>query len=499
MEIHYFAGKPSQLKSELLFVPVFEDDKSLPEPLQFLYQTMQPPEQDFFAGGNLQAKLGRKTLAFTAQKNLPKIIFLGAGKKGEWDLEKVRQWWGTVIVNIRENRAARAVIYWDKKFIPADENDDFLIEAVAALRTAEYRVKDFLTEQEEPEIEIKSLDIWYPGGPKNLESSIDTGNTIGESVNFARWLAESPSNVLTPEKFTGEVSALSKIHKWNLEILDRKMLEKNGFGALLAVARGSENPPFLTIAAYGHKKAKKTVGLVGKGVTFDSGGISIKPAKRMEEMKYDMCGAAAVLGVLKAVSLTGLPVNVVGAMPLVENMPSGTAIRPGDIVKSYSGKTIEIINTDAEGRLILADALSYVQQKYQPDVIIDLATLTGSVVVALGHISAAVLSSDPALLQPLQKAADISGERIWPLPLWDDYKELMKSKIADIRNLSNKPGGGTITAAHFLQSFVKEVPWIHLDIAGVAWNMPEKSYRPAGATGFGVRLQWHWLRILSES
>jgi leucyl aminopeptidase len=225
--------------------------------------------------------------------------------------------------------------------------------------------------------------------------------------------------------------------------------------------------------------------MVGKGVTFDSGGISIKPSKNMEEMKYDMCGAAAVLGAMRAISLSKLPVRALAVMPLVENMPSGKAVRPGDIVRSYSGKYVEIINTDAEGRLILADAISYVEKNYRPDFIIDLATLTGAVVVALGNMTAGVMTPSTRFLNLLQEAAAITGEKIWELPLWDEYQEMMKSKIADIPNISGKSGAGTITAAIFLKAFVEKTEWAHLDIAGTAYGMPEKSYRPEGATALG--------------
>jgi leucyl aminopeptidase len=321
---------------------------------------------------------------------------------------------------------------------------------------------------------------------------------MGDSINLARRLAEYPSNLMTPATFVEEVRHLAKENEWDLEILTEKELHKKGFGALLAVAQGSDNPPYLAVAEYAHPTAAKTLAMVGKGVTFDTGGISIKPSKNMEEMKYDMCGAAAVLGALRAISLTGLPIRALAVMPLVENMPSGKAIRPGDIVRSYSGKYVEIINTDAEGRLILADAISYVEKNYRPDYIVDMATLTGAVVVALGNIAAGVMTPSRRLLNLLQEAADISGEKIWELPLWDEYQEMMKSRIADIPNISGKSGAGTITAAIFLKAFVENTEWAHLDIAGTAYGMPEKSYRPEGATGFGVNLMWQVARLLSE-
>jgi leucyl aminopeptidase len=254
----------------------------------------------------------------------------------------------------------------------------------------------------------------------------------------------------------------------------------------------------MVVAQYRHPAAKRKLAFIGKGVTFDSGGISIKPSRRMEEMKYDMCGAAAVLGAMAAISCTKIPCHLIGGFPLVENMPSGKASRPGDIVKGYAGKSVEIINTDAEGRLILADALSYIEKKFRPDFMIDLATLTGSVEVALGRLAAGLLTRNEYLLETLQQAAERSGEKVWPLPLWEDYQDLVKSKIADMRNVGTKSQAGTITAAIFLQKFVEKTPWAHLDIANTAYDMPEKSYRPAGASGFGVKLLWHWVNHMAR-
>ncbi len=498
MDIRLYTSDFDQLQTPLLIIPVFSDDRKLPDGLSFLEPEIFPPLNELFTREKFDAKLNRKRFVHTRHPGYPLIVLLGAGKINEWDLEKARQWWGTTVGIARELELERFAIYWDESFPTPGDFSLFLPEMVAALHTAEYRVKDFLTEQEELPPEILEVFLLFPGASDGMEDLIRTGEHLGTSVNLARRLAEYPSNLMTPQKFTEQVKSLGSQFNWRLEILDGTEMATRGLQALLAVAAGSEHPPYLAIARYEHPDARKTVALVGKGVTFDTGGISIKPSKNMEEMKYDMAGAAAVLSALQAISLSGLPVNVVAAMPLVENMPSGKATRPGDVVRSYAGKTIEIINTDAEGRLILADALSYVEKNYQPDMMVDLATLTGSAVVALGRVSAAVLTNNPDLLDSLEEASTISGERIWRLPLWDEYKELMKSKIADIRNIATKPEAGTITAAIFLKNFVKDTPWAHLDIAGTAYNMPEKSYRPGGATGFGVRLLWHWVKILSQ-
>lgn len=280
-----------------------------------------------------------------------------------------------------------------------------------------------------------------------------------------------------------QAKILAKEVELDIQVLKKDAIEKEGMGALLAVAQGSEQPPHFVVLEYnGAKKGQKPVVLVGKGVTFDSGGICIKPAAGMEEMKFDMAGAASVLGTLKAIALLKLPINVVGIMPLTENLPSGSAVKPGDIIKSLSGQTIEVINTDAEGRLILADALTY-SERFEPDVVIDMATLTGAIIIALGAVATGLMSNDTTLSDELAKAGEQSHDRIWPLPLWDDYQEQIDSNIADISNIGIG-GGKSITAACFLSRFTKKFRWAHLDIAGTAW----RSGQNKTATGRPVSL-----------
>jgi leucyl aminopeptidase len=277
-------------------------------------------------------------------------------------------------------------------------------------------------------------------------------------------------------------------------------MEKMGMGALLSVAQGSDHPPKLVILEFKPDKRVESepVAVIGKGVTFDSGGISLKPARNMDEMKFDMSGAAVVMGVMKAVAALKPSVSVVGVMPLVENLPSGKATKPGDIVKSYSGKTIEIQNTDAEGRLILADAISYVQKSYKPAFLLDLATLTGAVVVALGHAAAGIMGGDGRALEELVEIGNKVGERVWPLPLYDEYADQLKSSVADLRNVGGGPAGVTVGGA-FLANFVEDrKKWIHIDIAGVAWTKEDKPLARKGATGFGVRLVVEWIETVAE-
>ena len=323
----------------------------------------------------------------------------------------------------------------------------------------------------------------------DAEEAIAIAKAVAEGVRLTKNLGNLPPNICTPSYLADQARTLAKRHKaMKVEVLDREDMEKLGMGALLAVARGSEEPPKLIVVHYrGGKKNDKPIALVGKGVTFDSGGISIKPAQAMDEMKFDMCGAASVLGTLETVALLKLPLNVVGVIPATENLPSGTATKPGDVVTSLSGQTIEILNTDAEGRLILCDALTYAE-RFEPEVVIDIATLTGACVVALGKHASGLLGNNEALIQDLLKAGKETGDRAWELPLWEDYQDQLKTNFADMANVGGRDGG-TITAACFLSRYTKKFQWAHLDIAGTAWNTGDKK----GATGRPVPLLTQYL------
>jgi leucyl aminopeptidase len=310
---------------------------------------------------------------------------------------------------------------------------------------------------------------------------------VGDGVFFTRDLVTEPANIIYPKTLAREARKLSKLGV-KVEVLGRAKMEQLGMGALLGVAQGSAREAQMVIMRYdGGKRGQAPLAFVGKGVTFDTGGISIKPAQGMEDMKWDMGGSAVVIGLMKALAGRKAKCNVIGVVGLVENMPSGTAQRPGDVVKSMSGQTIEVINTDAEGRLVLADALWYTQKRFKPKLMIDLATLTGAIIVALGNEQAGVFSSDDKLAERLSKSGKNVGELIWRLPISADYDKLINSDIADMKNIGGR-GAGSITAAQFLQRFTNGVPWAHLDIAGVTWSGKSKPTVPKGGTGFGVRL-----------
>ncbi|MFQ5704788.1 MAG: leucyl aminopeptidase [Gemmatimonadales bacterium] len=321
---------------------------------------------------------------------------------------------------------------------------------------------------------------------KEAAEGLAVGAAVAAGQSLARDLQAQPGNVCTPEYLANKALKLSKAHGHKATVLDRAQIEKAGMGALLAVAQGSEQDPRFIALEYKGAGRAAPVCFVGKGVTFDSGGISIKPALHMEEMKYDMSGAAAVLGLFETLGRIEPKINVVGLIPSTENLPSGVAVKPGDIVRAHAGKSIEVVNTDAEGRLILCDALSYAR-RYKPTCVIDAATLTGAIVVGLGAHATGLMGNDDSLIEELVRAGELADERCWVLPLWDEYREQLKSDVADIKNTGGR-AAGSITAGWFLREFVDGFPWAHLDIAGTAYTDTDRPDMAKGPTGLGVRL-----------
>ena len=334
-----------------------------------------------------------------------------------------------------------------------------------------------------------NLELNVVSNIKDIKKSEIKYTAIESGIYFARDLVSEPPNVLYPKEYVNRLLKLKKLGI-KVTVYDEKKLHQLGMHSLLGVGRGSSKESFLvTLEWYGDKKNKNSpLSFVGKGVCFDTGGISLKPAKFMEEMKYDMAGSAVVAGLIKTLAIRKAKVNAVGVVGLVENMPGGNAQRPGDIVKAYNGKTIEVLNTDAEGRLVLADALSFTEKKFKPKFIIDLATLTGAIIIALGEEYAGLFSNSDDLAKKLYEAGEKVNEKVWRMPLHKNYDKLMDSSIADIQNINYSGGAGSITAAQFLQRFVEKTPWAHLDIAGMAFSKKAANLNPGGATGFGVRL-----------
>lgn len=416
------------------------------------------------------------------------VYVYGMGKKGNLNPESLRVS-SAAVAKACINDKINSVAF----LMPAEVKDLASSQATAeGLVLGSYQFNEFKTTRDDISL-LESASI--VGGDKK---SIEKGSVIANSVCFARDLENRPGNIATPSHLAEHATKIGKSSSVKVTIFERDKFTKMGMGALAGVASGTEEPPKFIIMEYfnGPKNEKPKI-LVGKGLTFDSGGISIKPAAKMDEMKYDMCGSGVVLGAMRAISLLKPKMNVVGIVPSTENMSGDKAYRPGDILTAYNGKTIEVLNTDAEGRLILADALAYASKHYDPEYILDFATLTGAVVVALGHVASGIMGTDPKLISYIQKSSSVTGEKVWEFPLWDEYLEQVKSKIADVKNLGSPGQAGTIAGGAFLKEFVKdEIPWCHFDIAGSAWGDKKLSYQnPGSATGEIIRLVLDFLKV----
>ena len=416
----------------------------------------------------------------------PRVLLVGLGKGDEIDRAAIRRAAAIAAKRARSIGVPRAAFHLPAESrgkVALDEAAQAIAEGLAqgAWQYNEMKRRD--EENKKPQLE--RVDILLTESSNSTRDGQRLGAAIGAGQTFARGIQVLPGNICTPTYLANVARDLAQRHKFEITVLDKAAIIREKMGALMSVAQGSAEEPRFIALEYKGAEGPPVV-LIGKGVTFDTGGISIKPAQNMEDMKYDMSGAAAVLGTFEALGLLKPKVHVVGLIPSTENMPSGTAVKPGDVVTSHLGKTIEIINTDAEGRLILCDALSYAR-RYHPAAVIDIATLTGAIVVALGHTAAGVMGSDERLVEEVREAGEKAGERVWPLPLWEDYRELMKSDIADVKNSGGRPAG-SISAGWFLREFVDGFPWAHLDIAGTAYTDREEPTRVKGPTGMGVRL-----------
>jgi leucyl aminopeptidase len=456
-----------------------------------LYEGDDLPGELAAAPGAADAKGGSGKLALLRPEQPGRVLVVGLGKREHVDAEALR-----VAAALAAKEAAKleaASLAWS---LPESGDDG---ETAAALVTgtilADYRFDRFRSSEpdEPPPPRVESLTLI---GPANLAEAAEAARVCAEAQNRARDLQSLPSNVATPS-FLGRRAREIASHGEGVsaEVLGRDEIAAKGMGGLVAVSQGTEEEPKLIVLRYEGGGSGPTLGFVGKGVTFDTGGISLKPSASMHEMKMDMSGAAAVLEAVGAIAELALPLNLIAVVPSTENMPSGTAIKPGDIITQYNGKTVEVNNTDAEGRLILADALAYAVE-LGAERIVDLATLTGAVLIALGSTYAAVISNDDDLAAEVESAGEATGELIWRLPLHPEYKELTKGTVADLTNASAKRKAGTIYAGSFLEEFVGNTPWAHVDIAGTAWDVG-RPYTGNDASGFGVRLLVELARALS--
>ena len=478
------------IDGDLLVVPVCEDHALYSAPILIDLIAAALATGDFKG-----SKKDVLTLYRAAGVRFPRVMFIGLGKAEALDAESFRSAAGGAVKRAMDGELSTAV------FAAADQPPDGIAKDTAFDATAEgaalaNHVLDRYKKEKKSAV-LRQLGIMTGGGAAaGLRKRLSRISTIVDAAKLAREWVSLPSNDKTPGELAAMIAAPARKAGLKVTTVTEKALKSKGFGAILAVGAGSQHPPRLLVLEYTPKKPAKTIALVGKGITFDSGGINLKPSAGLEDMKADMAGAAAVAATLLAVAALKPKHRVVGVMPLVENMPSGSALRPGDIIRTYSGKTVEVGNTDAEGRLVLADALAWVIKARKPDVVVDLATLTGACVVALGEKFAGVFTPEDDLAAVLLGAADVTGERCWRMPLPEDYLELMKSELADINNMSSTRWGGAITAALFLKSFVGETAWAHVDIAGPAYSKKASAYGPAGGTGFGVRLLCRALEVL---
>jgi len=422
------------------------------------------------------------------------ILIVGMGQPNHFNAEVLRRAAGKACAVLCANRHGHVVL-------DAASRDAIPVEAfVEGVMLGQYDFNPYKKPETAPTVKVDEITVLAQSeaGLEDLRTGCAHTVLACQNANWARDLANTPPNDLTPQALAAQAQAMAKQIGCDCAIFDENDLREHEMRGILAVAQGSAEPPRLILLEYKPENPQRTVALVGKGVTFDTGGVSIKSGPGMHEMKYDMCGAAAVLGAMKTIVQLKAPVHMICAVPTADNKTGPAAYVPGDIIRMFNGKTVEVHNTDAEGRMLLADTLAYVEKTYRPDAIVDVATLTGAVIVTLGHFAAGLFTNSESLAAELDLAAAASGERLWPLPLWDDYADLLKGVHADLCNIGPRGEAASITAACFLKEFIENTPWAHIDIAGTAWDVKNAPYWDKDhATGFGVRLLSQW--ILEET
>jgi leucyl aminopeptidase len=500
MKITVDARAPGAAQVDLLAVPIASDEvrrARLAPRLAAIDRSLGGAIAGAVASGDFTGKAAQQLILYPDRRRKARRVLLqGMGEVKSIDAEALRAAAGTAVSRAAGARSTRVALIVPPLGAGSDPESCQALAEGAVL--GGYRFDAYRQKSDEVS-RVGALALLVPRG-QNLRASREAarrGVVIAESQNTARELSNLPPNVLSPEQLAQEARAVARDAGLKVLVFDVPELERRKMGAILAVGGGSSRPPRLIALEYAPKGAAKKsrpFAIVGKGITFDSGGISIKPAQGMDEMKHDMSGAATVVGVLRACALLELPIRVVGVIGAAENLPGGKAYRPGDIVTAASGKTIEVLNTDAEGRVVLADALHYAKSEFDPVAIVDLATLTGACVVALGRWATGLFGSHAGLVEAVRAAGEKTGELAWPMPLLDGHKREIKSEVADIKNTGGRNAGAS-TAAAFLAAFVGETPWVHLDIAGTAWTTTATcGYQPRGATGVGVRMLLELLR-----
>ncbi|HKG42132.1 MAG TPA: leucyl aminopeptidase [Nitrososphaeraceae archaeon] len=474
-----------QNQTPLLVVGLYENENdhlNSQELDPILYHTIK----EIISNKEFKAVVGARLIIPTMGKGpMKKIMLMGLGKKEKFNNEIARIVSAKAAVKVREMEISEFSI------LPYSNLDEGLIEAIyEGIALSLYSFNRYKTNDGGDESKVKLVTILINADKNKIQPIIDRTGLLVDAVNLARDLSNLPPNDCSPSQLASIAVSVGTEYGLKTRIIERYEMESLGLNGIVSVGKGSQNPPKLIILEYhGSTDDRRPYLLVGKGVTFDTGGISLKDHDKMDEMKFDKSGGCNVVAIMKAVASLKFPINVVGIIPSVENMPSSTSYRPGDIIKMYNGKTVEVLNTDAEGRLILADAIAFGIASYNPKAVIDLATLTGACIIALGTNVAAVIGTNKKFIDELHRVSDRTGEKIWELPLYEEFNEQIKSSIADIKNIGGRPGGA-ITAAAFLSNFTSGIPWIHIDIAGTAWTQEgtfERSYNPKGATGFGIR------------
>ncbi|MGH2574173.1 MAG: leucyl aminopeptidase [Ignavibacteria bacterium] len=498
MKVKFEIRKIKDVKAEAVVSVIFEDQ--IDSKMHWLNTLFKGSLDLVIESNDFKAAYGESLISYVnADSRTKRLAAVGLGNSKEITLEKLRKTYALAAKKIN-NLKLRTVgfeipdLTLIKGIINLSVSD--IVQAICeGVLLSQYNFKKYISKDTFVQLEEIIFFTDSPKYVKEINESLKASKIICDAVILTRDIGNEPSNMLYPSKFAETVKKFSTKANYTVSIFDEKKIKQLNMGGIIGVSQGSANPPrFLILQYFGNSKSEKPVVLVGKGVTFDSGGISIKPSLGMEQMKMDMCGSAAVIGTFEAASRLKLKINLIGLIPVVENMPSGTAIKPGDILRSYSGTTMEVLNTDAEGRLILADALDYAAN-YKPKAVIDIATLTGAAIITFGHICSGMMGNDDGLKKKIFKAGEKTYERVWELPLYDEYDKLMKSDIADIKNIGPQRQAGTILGGIFLKKFANnKYPWVHLDVAGTAFNNEASEYIPKDATGFGVRLFVELLR-----
>jgi len=472
----------SSLNTQLLVNYVFTDEVSSLS-ISEITPDFDPIIREITESNEFRAKDGTISIVHNnVGSGIKRALLLGMGDKKNLDPEKTRNLTGKVVNKAKELGISEFVL------IPFKNMDkEHLSAMVEGIKLSDYSFNNY--KRDEDRNDLNQVRILIRNDMKNSQKIIQHSVVVSDAVIFTRDISNLPPNDCSPKDLATLSKKLSENQKVKVRVIEKEEMKSYGFEGILAVGKGSASSPKLIVLEYSGSTKNRPIVIVGKAVTFDTGGISIKPPEKMDEMKFDKCGGCNVLGIMKAVSDLGLDTNVIGIIPAVENMPSGTSYRPGDIIKMYNRKTVEVLNTDAEGRIILGDALSFAVKTFAPKAIIDMATLTGAAIIALGTNVAALVGNDDDLVTKILEYSNQTGEKIWQLPLFEEYKEQLKSSNADMKNIGGR-SAGAITAAAFLSNFVEDTPWVHLDIAGTAWTQEgtkEKSYNPKGATGFGIR------------